>query len=266
MSAIDTIRKALRTALPNFATSGGSIEQKIIEVVGTYADSEAIERQNTLDVINKALATQKNTSIDYYRRKAVAYQENDTLVFDPVNQGACYETIDPNKQIIKQAYIAGEFPLYVLRVTTSKDNGEYGKLTPEQLVSFTSYFEYFQPLGLRLPIQSEKMARIKDEKLTVYILNGYSAGNVALQINQAFRSAENILRTTNTLSVTELSDIIQSVKGVKAVSFSSNLRAIDTDLSMVENIVKPSKGIFYLTDGAFTFDTEVTVSHIQTLQ
>ena len=74
MGAITTIMQALQAFLPTFARSDGSIEAKIIDVVGTYADSEAIERRNTLDAINNALANQRITTKEYYRRKAVMFQ------------------------------------------------------------------------------------------------------------------------------------------------------------------------------------------------
>lgn len=50
---------ALQKLLPSFAKSNGSIEAKIIDVVGTFADTEKIERENTLAAINAALASQK---------------------------------------------------------------------------------------------------------------------------------------------------------------------------------------------------------------
>ena len=65
MSAVDTIQKALKLLIPSLDYTNASIEKKIIDVVGSYADTEAIERQNTLATIQTALAQQKVTGIEY---------------------------------------------------------------------------------------------------------------------------------------------------------------------------------------------------------
>lgn len=266
MSAIDKIRNALRTALPSLALSAGSIEQKIVEVVGTYADSEALERENTVAVINAALANQKVTSIEYYRRKAVEYQPDDEILFDSVNQGAYYANPDPTRQLVKQACIVGEFPRYALRVNKIGNDGHLTSLTQNELDGFTSYFSHFQPLGLPISVQSLPVARISDPNLIVYIRAGYDASSIATQINEAFKNLESVLRSTNTVSISELTDTIQSVTGVKAVAFSSALSAIDTNISGVEGTVQPVHGLFNLTTNAFTFTTEVVAEMIKVLQ
>ena len=114
MGAVTTITNALKAVLPTFGTTDADIESKIIDVVGTLADSEAMERNNTLNVINEALANQKITTVEYYRRKAVAFQYGDSLVYDPINQGGYYATLDTEKQIIKQAYVVGAYPNWTL--------------------------------------------------------------------------------------------------------------------------------------------------------
>ena len=263
MGAVDKILAALRRQDVfgmHFAKSSASIEAKIIDVVGTYADSEAIERENTLNVISNALASQKVTGVEYYRRKAVEYQPNSTLAFDSVNQGAYYPDFDPNQQLVKQACIVGDFPRYALRVNKIGENGHLVKLTEglegeesNELAGFASYFEHFQPLGLTLAIQTFAVARISDPNLVVYIQPGYDAQSIAASINEAFKNLESVLRTTNKVSVTELSDTIQSVQGVRAVAFSPALSAIDTNTSGQEVIVQPEQGLFNLTTNAFSF-------------
>ena len=64
MSAVDTIQKALKLLIPSLDYTNASIEKKIIDVVGSYADTEAIERQNTLATIQTALVQQKVTGIE----------------------------------------------------------------------------------------------------------------------------------------------------------------------------------------------------------
>lgn len=271
MGAVDKIRNALRTALPSLAVSNGSIEQKIIDVVGTYADSEAIERENTLTTIRTALANQKTTSIEYYRRKAVEFQVDtpidEATMLDPVNFGFRYDSVDPAKQIIKQACIVGDFPNYVMRV--NKFDEAIQRLAPlsqDELNSFDDYFAYFQPLGLNMDIQSYPPAVITDPNLVVYIAGGYDSFAIAQDINQAFIDKQKELRRTNTVTISELVDTIQGIAGVRAVGFSQQLSALDTNLQGVETTVIPVAGIFKLFTNAFVFGTEVTSEMIKILQ
>ena len=65
MGAVSVIMDALTRVMPELRVSNASIESKIIDVVGSYADSEAVERDNTLKTIQKALASQKVTTVEY---------------------------------------------------------------------------------------------------------------------------------------------------------------------------------------------------------
>lgn len=265
MAAVKTIRDALARLMPSLTLSDATIEAKIVDVVGSYADSEAVERQNTLNVINNALANQKITSIEYYRRKAVEFQLGDNLIYNPINQGGYYENVDPEKRIVKQAYIVGSYPVFSLLVNKIGNDGHLTVLSPDELASFKTYFSAFQPLGLSLGIGSLSPATIYDNSLIAYTRVGVDATEVANAINDAFTNNESILRNTNIVSLTEISDIMQSVDGVTAVSF-GNIYAHETGLDGVERDLTPENGLFKLTAGAFRFGTEVTPSMIKTLQ
>lgn len=266
MGAVNTIMSALQTLIPSFTKSNASIEAKIIDVVGTYADTEKIERDNTLEVIGEALATQKVTTIEYYRRKAVAFQLGDTLVYDPINQGGYYETIDTESQIVKQAYIVGSYPIFTLLVNKIGPDGHLTTLTSDELASFKTYFQAFQPLGLNLNINSLNVAQISDPGIIIYVRAGSDATTVADQINANLTANEAVLRSNNKVSLTEISDIIQSQTDVLAVSFSSQLSATEEQISGQTVTVLPTNGLFNLTNGAFTFATQITPDMIKVLQ
>lgn len=264
MGAVDIIRKALSVALPNLAVSNGSIEQKIVDVVGTFADSEAIERQNTLNTINSALASQKVTTVEYYRRKAVEFQEGDELVYDSVNQGGYYETINEDKRIIKQAYFAGAYPYFTLFVNKVGDDGRLTTLTETQLNGFKTYFEAFRPLGLSVTIESKRVAEITDPAITIYVQAGADSAKIASEINENMRAYEQTLRRNNLVSLTEISDIIQKSPEVLAVGFGSPTAT--EYMSGGATTINPTQGVFRLTTGVFTFATEITTNMIKVLQ
>lgn len=265
MGAVDIIRAALAQVLPQL-NSNASIESKIVDVVGTVADSYNIERENTLNVINTALAEQKVTGKEYYRRKAIAFQNGDALSYDPVNYGGYYENIDPQKQIIKQAYISGTFPSFFLLVNKIGSDGHLTVLSDNELASFRTYFAAFQPIGMNLQITSLPPAVINAPDMVVYVEAGSDASSIASQINAAFTAQEKILRNTNTVYCTEIDRVVLSIPGVTAL-FRGHITATDTSLQGGgTHIVKPEQGILTLTSGAFTFGTEITPQMIKVLQ
>lgn len=266
MGAATKIREALAEALGGaLASSGASIEQKIIDAVGAYADAEATERQNTLSVIRKAIAEQKVTSIDYYRKKASEYQQGDRLSYDPVNFGAFYETVDENKQIVKSVYIVGQHPEYTLLVNKQGDDGHLVKLESEELEGFRTYFSAFQPVGMAFAVNSLEVAKIYDPAIVIYVDAGVDANEAATQINANLLAAETEYRPLNAVTLSEIADTIQRFDGVRAVYF-GNPYAEQTLIDNTTNTVRPQQGVFRLTTGAFTFATEITPSMIKVLE
>jgi hypothetical protein len=251
---------------PTFARSDGSVEAKLIDVVGTYANSEALERKNTLDVIAKALADQKVTRKEYYRRKSVAYQAGDALSYDPVNLGAYYATINPNKQLIKQSYIVGLFPLFTNLVNAIDTNtGHLRKLTSGELTAFQSYFEAFQPIGMNLTVQSLDVAKIYDDEMLIYVRAGSDLQAVLTEIKTNLKAHELTLREFNEVTLTEIEDVIQKSASVIAVGWFKP-KAVETLLDTTVVTTYPVKGIFELTTGVFTFSTDLQLSHLKTLE
>lgn len=265
MGAVTTILDALKKVWPQLSVSNGSIESKIIDVVGTYADAEMLERENTLQVINDALVNQKITNENYYRRKAVGFQLGDTLLYDPINQGAYYAVIDETKRLVKQSYVVGSHPQFTLLVNAIGTDGHLRKLTDDELNAFKTYFLAFQPIGLLLNIASFDVAKITDPDMVVYVQAGVDAATAADAINANLTAYESVFRETNLVSLSEIEDVIRQFSGVKAVGFVRPI-AYETQLNGSISQTPPVNGVFTLTNGAFTFGTTITTNHIKVLQ
>lgn len=259
------IMDALNVILPGFIKSNAQIEAKIIDATEAFAASEAIERQRTLDLINSALANQKITTVEYYRRKAVAFQKGDILIYDSINQGGYYDPVDPESQIIKQAYITGTYPNFTLLVNAVDSNGHLRKLDADELASFKTYFEAFQPIGMEINITSLSVAQVTDPGLSIYVRSGTDAGAAASAIQANLTAHESVLRTSNAVTLTEIEDVIQQYSQVVAVGF-GNIQATEQALDGSTRTVTPVNGVFDLTNGAFTFATPITTSMIKVLQ
>lgn len=265
MSALTTIMDALTALIPGFARSDGSIEAKIIDVVATYADSEAIERANTVSTINSALANQRITNRDYYRRKSVAFQIGNELQYDPVSQAPYYAELQPEAQIVKQSYIVGSYPEFTNLVNAIGNDGHLRVLTEEELASFRTYFEAFQPLGLQINVNSLEVAKISDPGITIYVQTGSDAQKIVDELKAAFLTYESVLRRTNTVSLSELEDVMQSVSGVLAIGW-GNPVATEQQIDGTYAQTFPQQGLFSLVNGAFTYVTDFTTANVKTLQ
>lgn len=264
MSAIDEIYEALEEVIPELTLSDGTLEKKIVDVVATYADTETLERENALNVINEALANNHPAGKMYYRLVATKFQIGDMLKYDPVNQGAYYDPVIEQNQIVKQAYIAGVFPLYTLLVNAVGSDGHLRPLDSNELASFITYFEEFQPLGMDINVTSMEVAQISDPGMVVYVRAGTDSGAAADAINANLLAYESVLRPNNRVSLTEITDVIQQYPGVVAVGY-DNPVAREQKLDTTYRETYPSKGVFELTNGAFTFTTEITTDLIQVL-
>jgi hypothetical protein len=266
MSALDTILNAMTQVFPTFARSNGSVEAKLIDVVASYADSEAAERQNTLNVISQALTAQKVTRRDYYRRKAVEYQEGDVLSYDSVNQGAFYEVVDETKRLVKQAYIVGEFPLFTLLVNALDTNTNHlRKLTSGELAAFAGYFDAFQPIGMNITVQSLDVAQIYDDNMVIYVRAGSDLQSVLDNVKASLLAHEVTPREFNEVTLTEIESVIRANPNVIAVGWNDPY-AEETLLSGDVVETRPVLGVFALTTGVFTFATNLQLSNIKTLQ
>lgn len=265
MAGIDVIMTGLQAAIPHFAPTNGEFEAKLIDVVGTYADTEAFERNRTLDIINQALASQKVTTIEYYRRKAVAFQMGDQLIYDPITFAGYYDPINPENQIVVQAYIVGQVPDFTMLINGVDANGHLRKLTDTEVAAFRTYFTAFQPLGLEITIISLDVAIIYDSDIVIHVRAGSNAADVVDNIISALTAYESTFRTTNAVTLTELENIFESVDGVTAVGFSDPY-AVETGIDGVTRTVRPVEGVFNLTAGAFTFGSDITVDNIKVIQ
>ncbi len=263
MGKATDIMNALARLVPDFVRSDGQIEAKMIDVVGSYADAEALERQNTLDVINRALAERHPSQANYYRRKAIEFQMGDTVVYDPINGRAYYDPVIESHRVIRQAYVAGAYPNYTLMVNGVDSAGHLRPLTDDELGAFRTYFAEFQPFT-PLNIASMQVAMLSAPNLVIYVRRGTDASEAVNQITRNLTAYESEWRPTNQVTVTEVVDVIKRYAPVVAVG-AANLVAEEIGLDGVMRTIYPTNGVFTLTNGAFTFVTPITTGMIKTL-
>ena len=138
--------------------SNTALGQKLAEGLGFLVDSTLTEFTNTKQSILDTINNQRYGKEGYYTAKALAFQYGDDLVIDPTTLEYVYATIDPTKQIIKQAAFietsTTNTSQLFLKVATVDTAGNTVALSLPQLAAFTSYFLNFQVPGLPVSIVS----------------------------------------------------------------------------------------------------------------
>lgn len=133
--------------------SQAAIYNKIAEACGLVIDSTITELNNSETEIFNIINTQRYGKPGYYTSKALAFQYGDNLIVDPVTLDYVYATIDPTKQIVKQAAfedISSQLFLKIAALNTI--SGLLEPLTVAQYNAFVNYFTVFEIPGLPVTI------------------------------------------------------------------------------------------------------------------
>jgi hypothetical protein len=129
--------------------SDAAIYNKIAESFGLIIDSTLTELSNSETEIFNIINTQRYGKSGYYTGKALAFQFGDNLVIDPVTFDYIYATIDPIKQIVKQAAFEDISSQLFLKIATLNTlTGLLEPLTVAQYNAFVNYFTVFEIPGL----------------------------------------------------------------------------------------------------------------------
>lgn len=133
--------------------SQAAIYNKIAEACGLVIDSTLTEIINSETEIFNIINTQRYGKSGYYTGKALAFQNGDNLIIDPVKFDYIYATIDTTKQIVKQAAfedISSQLFLKIAALNTI--TGLLEPLTVAQYNAFVNYFTVFEIPGLPVTI------------------------------------------------------------------------------------------------------------------
>ena len=137
--------------------SASALWYRIATFASDIIDIINIELLNTETIISDAALNQRVLNQSYYVDIAKGYQEGvDLIEIDTTLHKLGYAQIDTSKQIIKQAAVSIQDNFITLNVATTDSNNNLIPLTPDQLYSFSSYFENFTAFGLSVNIKSEE--------------------------------------------------------------------------------------------------------------
>lgn len=232
--------------------SATAIYNKIAQSIGVTIDNTIIEINNTTNTINSLITTKNYGKTGYYTSKALAFQYGDNLSIDPVTLMPYYATVDPTKQIVKQAAFEEIVTNLYLKIATVNDfTGELEALSTAEYNAFVAYFVNFEIPGLPLAIISANANVLNFNSVATYFAT-YDLPTVQTNMATALSSFKEAFPFNGEFYTTQLSEYIkENVPGI--ISFFVSNTSIDNT---------PFSGNINLTSGYFNYDPSIPASII----
>ena len=227
MGAFETILANIAGGVPELTNpSQLSLFYKIARAVAISIDVTDAEIENTKAIIDNIIGTQRYGRSGYYTSNALAFQYGDNLIVDPYTLDLVYATIDPDKQIIKQAAfdvaISGGAQILTLKVAKlDPDTNTLVKLTPTEKTAFDGYFLSYEIPGLPVTKVSND-ANIFGFNALVSYYSTYDYNTIVTSVIAALYAFRDDYTFDGVLYVNDLEIYIKNnVPGVRNVSLSN---------------------------------------------
>lgn len=253
MATFDDIVSNIQAAIPELdSTSKTSFIQLVAAALSVTIDNTLSEQINSQNVISDIIGKQRYGRSGYYTKKALAYQDGDNLIPDPITLYPIYETIDETKKIIKQA--AFDPDLFVLKVAyINPETGELDALPSDKKAAFDNYFLQFEIPRLPVTKLSNSPDILNfDPSFTYY--GNYSLTDIKTGVAAALIDFKENFEFNGILFINDAEDYLkQNVPGLRNVTLSN---CVITD--PVQGVIAfTSKTV--LPSGYFKFDSSISV-------
>lgn len=160
----------------------------------------------------KAASLQVGTS-RWYVVKALDFQMDDTLEFDPSTYQVRYPEGSTGEKIVKRASISGTGSVSVLKVAKEPTLGSPEKLSAPELAQFVSYIDQIQFAGAQinvLSIDGDELKLFGD----VYYVATFDQALIQANVEAAINDYLANLDFDGRLLINKLIDAVQAVEGV----------------------------------------------------
>lgn len=253
MSVITTIWSNIQRIIPSLNTSNAGILQKITQVIGTALDIVLLEIKRSEQTVAAAAKIARLTSESWYVEKAYYYQAGDELtVINDATQELGYATIDPNKQLIKQATMSqSDQGLYYINVATSDANNNVVSLTQDQLDAFNAYYRNYWGIGAQIQAASNTPAIFTATHLYIRFDKSYNLDTIKSTVNTGLHNLQIQRRNTDVLYINDVEGYLTSLAGIKDAYFA------DVKISYGGATTTPQDGKITLIPGYFNFDPDL---------
>lgn len=188
----------------------------------------AVEQRNDTLVadVNKAIADSQVGSLAWYVKMLKAFQFGDPVsVYDGFRVG--YANINPAKQIVYQAAVTEQADGRLLAKVAKPNGLSLQPLSTDELTALKEYVRQVKYAGVAIDVISLQPDALRLEATVVYdrqVLNGngqlVASPGEYLPVIQAIFFYLQTIRFDSAINLTDLTDAIQRVQGVKDFSIS----------------------------------------------
>lgn len=232
--------------------SASALWYRIATFASDIIDIINIELSNTETIISDAALNHRVLNQSYYVDIAKKYQEGvDLIEIDTTLHKLGYAQIDTSKQIIKQASVSIQDNFITLNVATTDSNNNLIPLTPDQLSSFSSYFENFTALGLPVNIKSEEadVIEIDSSQNLISYDSVISLDQLKQNISDKLDEIEQNVILGNTYYINDIVSQLMEVDGVINVYIGRVKITADSSTTTTSNKIKLVSGYFNFKEG-----------------
>ena len=223
--------------------SASALWYRIATFASDIIDIINIELSNTETIISDAALNHRVLNQSYYVDIAKEYQEGvDLIEIDTTLHKLGYAQIDTSKQIIKQASVSIQDKFITLNVIP---------LTPDQLSSFSSYFENFTAFGLPVNIKSEEadVIEIDSSQNLISYDSVISLDQLKQNISDKLDEIEQNVILGNTYYINDIVSQLMEVDGVINVYIGSVKITADSSTTTTSNKINLVSGYFNFKEG-----------------
>lgn len=232
--------------------SASALWYRIATFASDIIDIINIELSNTETIISDAALNHRVLNQSYYVDIAKEYQEGvDLIEIDTTLHKLGYAQIDTSKQIIKQAAVSIQDNFITLNVATTDSNNNLIPLTPDQLSSFSSYFENFTAFGLSVNIKSEEadVIEIDSSQNLISYDSVISLDQLKQNISDKLDEIEQNVILGNTYYINDIVSQLMEVDGVINVYIGSVKITADSSTTTTSNKINLASGYFNFKEG-----------------
>jgi hypothetical protein len=232
--------------------SASALWYRIATFASDIIDIINIELSNTETIISDAALNHRVLNQSYYVDIAKEYQEGvDLIEIDTTLHKLGYAQIDTSKQIIKQASVSIQDKFITLNVATTDSNNNLIPLTPDQLSSFSSYFENFTAFGLPVNIKSEEadVIEIDSSQNLISYDSVISLDQLKQNISDKLDEIEQNVILGNTYYINDIVSQLMEVDGVINVYIGSVKITADSSTTTTSNKINLVSGYFNFKEG-----------------
>lgn len=231
-----------------------SLEAQWIEVVSTVAKAMEDLMDVHLEEIQERLNKMVPGTLEWYREKALEYQEESELEWNADRLQFAYPHIDEDAQIIHFVSVNETDSGLLMKVATIDAEGNPIKLKETALIAFRTYMDAIKYAGVQLTVLSRD-ADTMNLKLKVYynpmILT--NDGSLLTKVDQypvkdAIVEYLKLLPFNGIFNVTDLIDALQTVPGVMNPLFVSAKAQFGNVWVDIEDYYQSNAGYIVVND------------------